>query len=75
MSTRISISDFTFVPSGYGYYKVIYRSPVTLRAWVVTTNNMPLIDATKNSDSPKRKDLEQLRKLCKARRVLWQSVR
>lgn len=68
MSTRIRIVDFIFVPSGYGHYKVTYQSPITMREWTITTNNMPLIDATRNSDSPKLKDLEQLRRLCKARR-------
>lgn len=29
------------------------------------TNDMPLIDATKNADEPKRKELEQLKRVCK----------
>lgn len=61
----ISISDFSFTFSGYGHYKVTYTSPVTRKSWTVTTNNMPLIDATKNEDDPKKCDLEALKKLCK----------
>jgi hypothetical protein len=48
MATKISITDFSFLPSGYGHYKVTYTSPTTGKQWVKTTNNMPLIDATKN---------------------------
>ena len=65
MPQRTSIYDFTFRFKGYGHYQVIYVSPVTGKVWKVTTNDMPLIDATKNSDTPKRKDLEQLKRLCK----------
>lgn len=62
---RIDITDFRFMPAGYGHYKVTYTSPNTGKSWSVTTSNMPLIDATKNAENPKRKDLEQLKKLCK----------
>lgn len=65
MATSISISDFTFTPSGYGHFKVTYTSPATGKIWSVTTDNMPLIDATKNADDPKVKDLQALKKLCK----------
>lgn len=64
-TTKISISDFSFSPSGYGHYKVTYTSPVTGKTWSKTTSNMPLIDATKNADEPKRKDLEALKFLVK----------
>ena len=62
---RTQLSDFTFVPAGYGHYKVTYTSPVTGKEWTRTTNNMPLIDATKNADEPKREDLEELKRLLK----------
>ena len=62
---KISISDFSFQFSGNGHYKVTYTSPVTGKQWTVTTNNMPLIDATKSADEPKRCDLEQLKRVCK----------
>ena len=65
MTQKISISDFSFVFSGYGHYKVMYTSPITGKQWEKTTNNMPLIDATKNCDEPKRKDLEELKYLVK----------
>jgi hypothetical protein len=65
MATKISITDFSFLPSGYGHYKVTYTSPTTGKQWVKTTNNMPLIDATKNCDEPKQKDLESLKYLVK----------
>ena len=66
MKIIIGIGDFSFTPSGYGHYKVTYRSPITGRTWTKTTNDMPLIDATKNSDAPKRKDLEILKRMCKS---------
>jgi len=65
MTQKISISDFSFLPSGYGHYKVTYTSPTNGKQWAKVTNNMPLIDATKNADEPKRKDLEELKYLVK----------
>ena len=69
MTQKISISDFSFLPSGYGHYKVTYTSPTTGKQWAKVTNNMPLIDATKNADEPKRKDLEELKRICKDGKV------
>lgn len=65
MTQKISISDFSFLPSGFGHYKVTYTSPTNGKEWAKVTNNMPLIDATKNADEPKRKDLEELKYLVK----------
>lgn len=65
MKTTISISDFSFRFSGYGHYKVTYKSPVTGREWSKTVSDMPLIDATKNAEQPKIKDLEALRRIIK----------
>ena len=62
---KISISDFSFRFVGYGTYSVTYQSPVTKKCWSTRTHNMPLIDATKNSDSPKISDLNQLKTVCK----------
>ena len=62
---KTQLSDFTFKPSGHGHYQVTYTSPVTGKEWTTTTNNMPLIDLTKNTDSPMRKDLNYLKELCK----------
>ena len=63
MKTRIT--DFTFMPSGYGHYKVTYTSPTTGKQWTKITNDMPLIDATKNADEPKQKDLNELKRYLK----------
>ena len=63
--TKTELSDFTFKFTGYGHYKVTYTSPVTGKQWNKTTDNMSLIDDTKNAESPKRKDLEILKQLCK----------
>lgn len=65
MRAKTSIYDFSFIPSGYGHYKVTYTSPVTGKQWTATTNDMPLIDATKNADEPKRRDLETLKEFVK----------
>ena len=64
-TNRISLSDFSFSFSGYGHYMVTYTSPVTGKTWSTVTNNMPLIDATKNADEPKRCNLELLKYLVK----------
>lgn len=66
MAQRISIYDFTFEFAGYGHYKVTYTSPATGKEWSRTTSDMQLIDATKNADEPKRKDLEELKRFVKA---------
>ena len=58
-------SDFQFFKSGHGHYKVIYTSPATGKRWAKITNDMPLIDVTKNEETPKRKDLEMLKFICK----------
>ncbi len=67
MKNKISISNFNFNRSGYGHYTVTYISPITGKEWTKTTNNMPLIDATKNSEAPKIKDLNRLKSLCKSK--------
>ncbi len=66
---KISIYDFQFVKTGYGRYSVAYQSPVTLKIWVNETTDMCLIDATKNEDEPKVKDLERLKRLCKEGKI------
>lgn len=65
MTRKISINDFSFRIAGYGRYKVTYTSPVTNKQWTTTTDDMYIIDATKNADNPKRKDLEALKYICK----------
>ena len=66
MNAKISITDFTFEFSGYGHYKVTYTSPKTGKQFKTVVSYMPLIDATKNSDNPKVKDLNHLKTLCKS---------
>jgi hypothetical protein len=61
----IELSDFTFKASGYGHYLVTYCSPSTDKKWTVTTNDMPLIDLTKNEDYPLKKNLNSLKWICK----------
>lgn len=65
MKTRININDFSFQFIGYGHYRVTYTSPATGKQWSTTVNDMSLIDATKNAEEPKRKDLEGLKRACK----------
>ena len=65
MTKKIIITDFYFKFAGYGHYQVTYTSPVTGRKWTTTTNDMPLIDATRNTEEPLKKDLEILKRKCK----------
>lgn len=65
MKRSININDFNFEFAGYGHYKVTYTSPKTGKKWSATINNMPLIDATKNAEEPKKQDLEYLKKIVK----------
>jgi len=65
MKTQIKLSDFDFNFKGYGMYEVTYTSPLTGKQWSARITDMTLIDATKNAESPKIKDLEVLKKICK----------
>lgn len=65
MSAKTTIYDFHFYFLGRGRYEVTYTSPVTGKVWSCQTTDMPLIDATRNEEDPKRKDLEALKKMCK----------
>ena len=62
---KTKIYDFDFELAGYGHYKVTYTSPATGKKWSVVTSDMTLVDATKNAEEPKRKDLEKLKRFCK----------
>ena len=66
MKNSIQLSDFNFQFAGYGHYKVTFTSPVTGKTWTKTTSDMTLIDATKNADEPKKKDLVSLKRFCKS---------
>lgn len=65
MRRKTNINDFRFELAGYRLYRVIYVSPATGGQWSTMINDMTLIDATKNADEPKQKDLENLKRLCK----------
>lgn len=65
MKNRIELNDFSFKFASYGHYYVTYTSPATYKQWCILTDNMPLIDDTKNADNPKKKDLNFLKYLCK----------
>lgn len=67
MKTKTQLSNFNLIQSGYGHYKVTYTSPVTGKQWIAIVSDMTIIDATKNADEPKRKDLERLKQICKNR--------
>ena len=62
---KTKLSDFDFLPSGHGHYKVTFTSPSTGKKWTKVIDSMPLIDATKNAESPKQKDLNKLKRICK----------
>lgn len=59
-------THFSFEFAGSGCYRVVYTSPKTGKQWTVKTTNMSLIDDTKNAEAPKRKDLNDLKRVCKA---------
>lgn len=65
MKNSIKITDFNFQFTGSGHYSVTYTSPVTCIKFTTVTSDMPLIDATKNADQPKTKDLNTLKRICK----------
>lgn len=59
----ISVYDFDFSLAGHGRYSVAYKSE-SEEIYTAVVTDMELIDATKNSDSPKVKDLKALKTLC-----------
>ena len=70
MSKSISITNFDFKFAGYGHYKVTYTYPSGKQIWS-NINDMTIIDATKNSDSPKTKDLNTLKSLIKSKQKFY----
>lgn len=64
---RISKSDFTFISSGYGHYKVMYQSPITGIVWAKIIDDMTLIDCTKNEEYPTQENLQRLKRTIKDR--------
>lgn len=52
---KISITDFEFKVTGYGHYNVTYTSPVTGKQWTTAIDDMSIIDATKNSETLRKR--------------------
>jgi hypothetical protein len=65
MKNSIFLSDFRFTQVSYGRYEVTYTSRKTRKEFTFQTTDMPLVDATKNNDSPKKGDLKVLKAMCK----------
>ena len=65
MNNNIKITDFSFSFLGHGHYRVTYTYP-SGKTITSTINHMPLIDATKNADEPKKKDLIDLKRTIKS---------
>lgn len=62
---KTELKDFSKKISSYGHYKVTYTSPITGKQWSRIINNSTLLDSVFETESPKRKDLEQLKRLVK----------
>lgn len=62
----LTLRDFTFEYVSPGHYYVTYTSPLTGKKWARLVTDMELIDATKNTDNPKKKDLIILKKYVKS---------
>lgn len=60
-------SDFSFARANGGGYYVTYTSPVTFKCWATHETDMALIEAVKETDSPRLCDMEELRRRCKKR--------
>lgn len=61
---RIAKSDFQFIPSGFGHYKVTYTSPNTGKKWKATLTSVEL-EFVLYADKPKVTDLDALKWYCK----------
>ena len=58
--SRASISDFKFITAGYGHFLVRFTDPATGQTYQRITDEMPLIDATKNADEPSQSNIDKL---------------
>ena len=63
---NLSLSDFKFNRIGSGSYLVTFTSRKTCKEFTSSTNNISLIDSTKNSDQPKLVDLIRLKWVAKS---------
>lgn len=64
MSNKLTLSQFSFQFYGHGHYLVVYTTK-TGREYKTVISDMTIIDNTKNSDSPKQKDLKDLAFICR----------
>lgn len=65
---KYPLEGFRFRLVSSGAYKVTYESDYDRkigRYWSAIITDMTIIDATKNAENPKRKDVERLRYLVK----------
>lgn len=67
MAKANDLSGFSFQFTGYGHYRVTYQTPQRGDYWVATIDDMTIIDATKNADWAKRRDIEHLLYLVKSK--------
>ena len=65
MARANDLSNFKFQRDGYGRYRVTYNTPMRGDYWVASITDMSIIDATKNSDWAKVKDIKHLISICK----------
>lgn len=70
ISDKIDISDFDFELRSHGIYKVTFTSRKTGKTWSSIISEMSIIDATKNTEEPKVKNLIRLKELCKLERFI-----
>ena len=61
------LSQFEFEQIGSGCYKVKYETRFRGDYWVASITDMTLIDATKNAEWAKLKDIKHLRDVVKAK--------
>ena len=59
------LSGFDFRFAGSGHYRVTYTTPTRGDYWVALITDMTLIDATKNAEWTKKKDIQHLREVVK----------
>lgn len=66
MKNSISLSNFRLNRVGHGQYNITFISSKTGKEYTSRTTDSSLIDNTFNSDNPKIKDLNQLKRIAKS---------
>lgn len=62
MKTKLSISDFTILPSGFGRYNVEYKTPRRGDSWRAEVTDLESIDEIRNAQGyPTQAALKRLR--------------